>query len=355
MDPYREAFAHGAIRETGWSPPWNHGLCSKGRVEDMAAMIERHPLMNAYWESKIPPVEGIEVPAYVVASWADQGLHTRGTLEAFKRLGSAQKWLDVHGRKKWEHYHRPESVDYVRRFFDRFLKGVDNDWEQRPTVRLEIRDRHETSEVHDAEGWPPPETRYEPLYLDAGTGSLMPSQPSDEAEVRYAAEEDDGRATFGITFDRDAQLTGHMKLRLWVETQGGDDMDLFVAVEKYDRDGNFVGFPFSSAWDDGPVALGWLRASHRELDPERSTPEQPWLLHRRELALPAGEATPVEIEIWPSGTLFRASEQLRLVVSGSDIHAPLHSHVDLRNSGVHVIRTGGRYDSQLLVPRMPGA
>jgi len=354
MDPYREAFAHGGIRETGWSPRWNHGLCSKGRVEDMAAMIERHPLMNAYWESKIPHLEGIEIPAYVVASWTDQGLHTRGTLEAFKRLGSAQKWLDVHGRKKWEHYHRPESVDYVRRFFDRFLKGVANDWERRPTVRLEIRDRHESSEAHDAEGWPLPDTRYEPLYLDAGSGSLVPSLPSDEAELRYDAE-GDGRATFGITFHRDTQLTGHMKLRLWVEADGGDDMDLFVAVEKHDRDGKFVGFPFSSAWDEGPVALGWLRASHRELDPERSTPEQPWLLHRREMALPAGEPTPVEIEIWPSGTLFRAAEQLRLVVSGNDIHAPLHAHEELRNRGAHLIRTGGRYDSHLLVPGIPRA
>jgi len=28
--------------------------------------------------------------------------------------------------------------------------------------------------------------------------------------------------------------------------------------------------------DDGPVALGWLRASHRELDEEKSTPYQPF-------------------------------------------------------------------------------
>ena len=98
------------------------------------------------------------------------------------------------------------------------------------------------------------------------------------------------------------------------------------------------------------MALGWLRASHRELDPERSRPERPWLRHRRELPLPVAEPVPVEIEIWPSGTLFRAGERLRLVVSGTDIHAPLHKHEDSRNDGDHGIRTGGRYDSHLLIP-----
>jgi predicted acyl esterase len=125
-------------------------------------------------------------------------------------------------------------------------------------------------------------------------------------------------------------------------------------VEKRDGAGDLVGFPFSSAWEHGPVALGWLRASHRELDPERTTPERPWLLHRRELPLPAGEPVPLEIEIWPSGTLFRAGERLRLVVSGVDIHAPLHKHEDSRNHGSRLIRTGGRYDSHLLIPTLGG-
>jgi uncharacterized protein len=174
-DTYREAFAHGGIRETGWSPQWNHRLFSKGRVEDVAAMIERHPLINSYLDAKVPAVERVEVPAYVVASWTDQGLHTRGTLEAFKRLGSEQKWLEVHGQKKWQQYHKPESVEYVRRFLDRFLRDEDNGWEQRPAVRLEIRG---SPTLRACDAWPVPGTAHEPLYLDAGTGSLARSLPA---------------------------------------------------------------------------------------------------------------------------------------------------------------------------------
>lgn len=349
-DPYREAYAHGGIPETTWVPGWNHGLFSRRLVEDTATMMAEYPLMNAYWESKVAPVEDIDIPTYVVASWSDQGLHTRGTIEAFKNIGATQKWLDVHGRKKWEHYHEPQNVDYVRGFFDRFLKGRENGWDKRPAVRVEVRDRGHVGRYRGGDAWPLPETRYDPLYLDSQNQSLSAVQPSAEGEARYAAEDPSGRASFRIRFDQDTELTGNMKLRLWVYTDDGDDMDLFVAVEKYDEAGVYMGFPFSSAWEDGPVALGWLRASHRELDAERSTPQQPWLLHRRELALPTGEAAPVEIEIWPSSTVFRPGEQLQLVVAGADIHNPLQGHKELRNKGTHVVKTGGQYDSHLLIP-----
>jgi hypothetical protein len=56
-----------------------------------------------------------------------------------------------------------------------------------------------------------------------------------------------------------------------VEAEGSDDMDLFVALQKLDRDGQPLGQTFYAFFEDGPVALGWLRASHRETDPVRST------------------------------------------------------------------------------------
>ena len=61
-------------------------------------------------EQDARPVK-VEVPAFIVASWSDQGLHTRGTLEGFKRIGSRHKWLVVHGRKKWQYYYQPENVE----------------------------------------------------------------------------------------------------------------------------------------------------------------------------------------------------------------------------------------------------
>ncbi len=158
------------------------------------------------------------------------------------------------------------------------------------------------------------------------------------------------------TFDRDTELTGHMKLKLTVEAVDADDMDLFVAIQKLDKQGEYVPFVFYAMMENGPVALGWLRASHRELDPKRSTPQQPIQSHLREQRLKPGERVPVEIEIWPSSTLFRAGEKLRVIVQGQDVqteglpNAPFARHENTRNRGTHVIHTGGATDSHLLVP-----
>jgi predicted acyl esterase len=146
-----------------------------------------------------------------------------------------------------------------------------------------------------------------------------------------------------------------MKLRLFVSAVDADDMDIFVGIEKLDIGGNKVGFAFFGAYENGPVALGWLRVSHRELDPIRSRPEQPYLKHSSERRLTPGEIVPVDIEIWPSGTRFSAGETLRLVIQGTDLYkfppgTPTHAHISARNNGCQIIYTGGDYDSHLLIP-----
>jgi len=183
---------------------------------------------------------------------------------------------------------------------------------QWPPVRLEARERAYVGEFRAEQEWPLARTRHASLYLDASKGALTSAEVSDEAQVEYDALE--GRAVFDHRFDVDTELTGYMKLRLWVSAEGADDMDLFVAVQKLDADGQIVPFPFFATFDDGNVAVGWLRVSRRELDPERSTPEQPRYLHRSDQPLTSGEVVPVDIEIWPSGTRFRGGETLRLVV-----------------------------------------
>jgi hypothetical protein len=135
-------------------------------------------------------------------------------------------------------------------------------------------------------------------------------------------------------------------------------MDLFIGIQKLDADGKLVPFSFLNALEDGPVALGWLRVSHRELDQERSRREQPWHTHLREQRLKPGQIVPVDIEIWPSGTRFLAGEQLRVVVQGGDVQqypagVVAMGHSVTRNKGTHVIHTGGRYDSHLLIPVIP--
>lgn len=359
-DWYREFAYHGGIRETGFVPRGSDNLrFSLNRTEDTNANVQAHPLHDAYWESKELDLEAIDIPAYVVASWSDHGLHTRGTIEAFRRMSSKDKWLEVHGQKKWAHYYKPESREKQRAFFDHFLKGEDTaiaDW---PPVLIEVRESARVYEARAEQEWPLARTDYRPLWLDAARGTLGGDRPAEAASVRYDPLDEAGEAVFDHRFDADTEITGYMKLRLWVEAEGADDMDLFVAIQKLDPAGEPVGFTFYAFYETGPVALGWLRASHRALDEARSTPWQPVHHHRSEERLSPGEIVPVDIEIWPSSTLFRAGESLRVVVKGMDVYRealpnlPFARHEDLRNAGTHVIHAGGDFDSHLLVPVVP--
>jgi uncharacterized protein len=357
-DTYREVARHGGIPETSFWPylpgRWGH---STTEIEDLARETAERPLIDAWWESKAAALERITVPAYVVASWSDQGLHTRGTLEGFRRIASRQKWLEVHGQKKWAYYYLPGSVARQRAFFDHFLHGRDSGVRSWPRVRLEVRERYGTARLRTAAAWPIPGTRRRALHVDAATGRLAEAPPTAAATAGYATDRTGtpDRATFDHRFAAPAELVGPMALTLPMSCAEADDMDVFVAIQKLDQIGALVPFAYYAQFEDGPVALGWLRASHRALDPQRSTPECPVLTHRTEQKIPPGTIVPLAIEIWPSGTRFEAGETLRLVIQGSDIYdyprpSVYARHEDSVNVGRHVIHTGPGHDARLTIP-----
>jgi len=357
-DWYREFAYHGGILETNFLPRASDNIrFSLHRTEDTWENVQAHPLIDSFWDSKRLELEQIVQPAYVVASWSDQALHLRGTIEAWRRMASRDKWLEVHGQKKWAHYYRPQSRTRQLAFFDHFLRDRPTSLAAWPKVRIEVRERHGVAEERAEAEWPLARTGYKALHLDAASGRLC-VETGEPGELRYDA--GDGRACFDWTFDQAAELTGHASLRLWVEADGSDDMDLFVALQKLDADGNEVGFTFYSFYENGPIALGWLRASHRALDDEASTPERPVHLHTREERLSPGECVALDIEIWPFSVRFAAGETLRLVIAGKDVYEneegvplPFPLHRQTRNAGVHVLRTGGERDSFVLLPFVP--
>ncbi len=386
VDVYRYDVCRGGIPDTGFMERTIAGTCGRGRVEDPPSMLRRHPLMNEYWQDKAARLEDIGVPAYVVASWTNV-VHSYGTLPGFERLGCSDKWLRVHNTMEWPDFYGHQ--DDLRRFFDRFLKGEENGWESTPRVRLSVLDPGGKDDVdRPEEDFPLPQTEYRRLYLDAAGGAaaapgparataigvLSTDPPAQERAAEYAAASDDGSAVFTYTFDRDTELVGYLRLRLWVEAKGADDMDVFVKVQKLDRRGRLLFAPtipvpgrlrrrlLPILFRRGKKELGMLyftgsdgrlRVSRRRLDSQRSTPERPFLAFDREEPLGPGEIVPVEIGLRALGMRWRAGETLRLVVTGqnlSRVPLPGVAAAELVNQGTHVIHTGGQYDSHLLIP-----
>ncbi|MFZ0448765.1 MAG: CocE/NonD family hydrolase [Desulfatiglandaceae bacterium] len=374
---YRDHIARGGIPDPIFNSDILSHLYGNNRTEDTSAMIEKYPLMNVYWEDKTAELEKIDVPAYVVASYSN-AIHVNGTFEGFRGISSKDKWLRVNNTMEWPDYYDPENRRDLRRFFDRYLKGIQNGWEKTPRVRLSILDPGGTDEVGRVEdAFPPSRVEYRKFFLDASRGALSQDPLEKETETRYSGEDGKGKVIFTFRFDRETELIGYLKLRLWAEARGADDMDLFVFLQKLNRKGKVLNHMVAKpgnrlvcsvmrlAHSLGLAKLGLLfysgphgrlRVSHRSLDPERSTPDRPQLAHRAEERLSPGEIVPVEIPIWPTGMRWHAGEQLRLIVAGYNLKGPMFPGMPLaptRNRGEHVIHTGGRYDSHLLLPLIP--
>ena len=143
---------------------------------------------------------------------------------------------------------------------------------------------------------------------------------------------------------------------LWVSSTT-EDMDLFLTLRNIDPDGNEI-LETGQQGAPVPVAKGWLRVSHRELDPELSLPYRPYHRHVRRLYLTPGEIVKVEVEIWPTSMVFKKGHRIRLDVQPRDgvgsAHY-LHYHADYNSGATNTIYAGGDMASYLLLPVIPAA
>jgi putative CocE/NonD family hydrolase len=358
-DLLRELGYQDGVPETRFTKVWWTARMKRGRnrrfpmAEDFLKERDIRPLDDDWWESKRPDLEAITVPALICASWSDHGLHTRGSLVGFERLGSQQKWLYTHGRRKWETFYSEEAQAVQRRFFDHFLKHESNGWTSTASVRLETRRRRDEYSVRPESSWPLTSVRHTPLFLDACARTLTDLTVQQVGQVHYRG---NGRkaadqASFEYRFAEETELTGTMALKLWVSTSEGQDLDLFVVIRKLDSSGDEVHFFGYNGYAKDSVAKGWLRASHRALDVAKSRVGRPWHAHRRIDPLKPDEVVAVEIEVLASSTVFEAGSVLRLDISGHDFAKyPAFGHQRTVNLGIHTIHAGARFDSQLLVP-----
>jgi predicted acyl esterase len=363
-DFYRDFARPGGILETGFLAVWGTTVKrrSHGRV-DVRGEAHDRPLFDEWYAARNRDIEAIEVPALICGSFSDHNLHTRGSFEGFRRIGSTQKWLYTHRGPKWEAYYSAEGLDAQARFFDHFLKGEGTGITEQPPVRVEIRENRTTvAEVRHVTSWPPSETEWRTLRCRAGqrgtAGTLeearpgRPAVPDDEA-VSFRGRR--GGASFSYRFASDTNVVGPMLVTLSLSVDGADDFPVVAGVHKF-RHGKEVTFEGSYGFQGDLVTHGMLLASHRAQDPGRSLPYLPYHPHTTREPLDNGEKVTLQIGLLPSATLFRAGDELRLDVQGRWFHDrdPVHGqfpvgyHTDA--NGTCTLHLGPDDGCTLLIP-----
>jgi putative CocE/NonD family hydrolase len=166
-------------------------------------------------------------------------------------------------------------------------------------------------------------------------------------------------APSGVSFEteplnEDTEVTGPVVLVLWVSSSS-EDMDVFATLRNIAPDGSDV-FELGQQGQPVPVAKGWLRASHRKLDPKQSLPYRPFHAHTERARLGPGEVVRLNVEIWPTSMVFRKGHRVRIDVQPRDGigSAPYtHYHADYNVGADNTVYTGGTRASYLLLPVIP--
>ena len=286
---------------------------AKNRV-DVFEELKKHPLDDEWHRSRSADLSRVTTPVLTCANWGGQGIHPRGNFNGFVEAPAVQKWLEAHGDSHWSHFYSPYGLALQKRFFDYFLKGIDNGWAtQQPRVHLNIRHPGEKFVLRSENEWPLARTQWTRFYLDPAAMTLSPT-PVAAGKVEYEAL---GQGlTFSMTTERETEITGPMAAKLFVSSTT-KDTDLFLIVRVFDPQGKEVTF-MGSTDPNTPIANGWLRASHRRLDEKKSLPYRPFHPHDRVEPLTPGEVYECDVEIVTSCIVVPAGWRVALTLRGKD-------------------------------------
>jgi uncharacterized protein len=282
---------------------------------DSPGEAKRRRLDSDYYVSRTAAFEQIEAPLLSAANWGGMGLHTRGNFEGFLRAGSKQKWLEVHGDTHFTHFYSQYGETLQKRFFGHFLKGEDTGWDRQPRVALNVRHPHEKFVLRGENEWPLARTQWTKYFLQPDGLMLSNQAPAVIASLDYDT------AGEGLTFrmptlTESLEITGPIAAKLFVSSHTSD-ADLFLVLRLFDPDSKEITF-IGSNDPRVPIGLGWLRASQRKLDAQKSLPYRPWHPHDEEWPLTPGEPVELDIEIWPTSIVVPPGYQLALTVRGKD-------------------------------------
>ena len=323
---------------------------SRAQATDLTELLAEHPLYDDFWKERCASeVQGrITAPIYCSGVWSKMFIHTRGVIDGY-RLAQGPKKLRLSGvPNAWGAAAEFASVGFHEKvllpFYDHYLKGLKTDYPDRPPVQYAVRG---ANLMRDSQVWPPANTRYTKWFLNgASSGSVtslndggLSEQSAEGAKATAYAYPDPGWVAgvvgFGpegpaggfdaarrvLTFTSqplasDLEIAGPIKLDLYAASTA-KDTDFFIKIsDQFPQAGEDRGKgknPFAEV-----VSRGWLRASHRATDPDRSTDMEPWRPHDREEPIEPGTVYKFEISIEPMAYLFKQGHRVRLEIVNGD-------------------------------------
>jgi putative CocE/NonD family hydrolase len=307
-------------------------------------------------------IERSKVALFIWGNWLDEGSFE--AILAFNNLNNPRKlWMGTWGHCQVGDFSMPTEL---LRFFDRYLKNIDNGWDREQPIYFRTVNADPGHEWTAASQWPLPQAHSHALHLvsddhsgDNGSLALSPqtNNSANQFQVDYqprckdraqegfmiwpCVPEKYGMSYTSAPLSHDTQIAGHSLVDIWM-TSTQPDADLFVYLEDVAPSG-----------DAAIVTHGRLRASFRseQAPPFSNYMGLPYHRGNREDVKPLtpGERTRMRIELLPTSTIVKSGHRLRLSISGADPRQRSRS-VQFDPPPTIGIFGGGNADSALLLP-----
>jgi uncharacterized protein len=403
-DMYRDVGYPGGITNTGFGAFWagfdqpynsySSGLeqavntkdtgCAEAQVNDLAAeptnnvalQALQHPFFDAFWQQHEPGANAakIDIPVLGCYTWQDDEVSSRGS-SYLSELDPARTWVvaanGYHGMCEED---TPLVINEEVAFFNRFVKGENNGFQNTSHIQF----WHDTTTNSAGDNVPSWITTFKSyasipvrplsLYFQSD-GALSLTRPkSDASPDRYAypgpalgtengvvfgqhgllwkGEEPPGASVAYTTppLARDTEFFGSGSANIWLSSTA-PDTDLQITLTEVRPDGQEV-----------YVARGWLRASHRALDPALSTTLAPYQtdLQADARSLAPGSPTYMRIQLWPFDYVFRKGSSIRLWIDAPTGETGGWSFDFIKTPAVNSIYADAQHPSAILLGYLPG-
>ncbi len=279
-------------------------------------MVE-HQLYDDYWRDRdiVERMSEINIPVFLGGDWSNVAVHLHTPFLALPHLAPGTPYrvaMTPRGSLQW-----PWESMHIEAlaWYDHWLKGRDTGIMDGSPIRYFVEG---ADEWRSTDTWPLPQTRFTDLHL-RGDGRLMTDEGTAGARdyLHLPAALDLPKSTHApalpptLHWDTEpmsdpVELIGPLVLRLQAASTA-TDVDWILKLQDIAADG--------AATD---LTQGWLRASHRALDPSRTREHQPYHPHDRVEPLVAGEPTWFDIALLPTAHCFRRGHRLRLLLTSRD-------------------------------------
>lgn len=274
----------------------------------------------------------IKTPFYTGSGWYGYTYktHLNGAQNYFAAVDAPKKLMfagPAHLERPFHSFHRE-----MLRWFDHWLRKIDTDVMREPPVKFWVMGENRW---RTATNWPLPGTQWTKLYLNSwerlSAEPFIPNSVDEfvppDAFVQMPLTQTKVIQKLRYMTDPlpdDVLVAGPMSLTLFAEIDQ-DDTNWFIILKDVGPDVSVMSVregerELPTDLPEREVTRGWLKASLRQTDPNRSKPWKPWHLLTRESRKPIvpGEINEYQIEVIATANLFRKGHRICVEIASMD-------------------------------------